>query len=76
MVPLRKQEIQPYLAKKTRGDSFVEDEHFDATLRELEEILRNAILKIIGGDYSLEPQACLGKRCEFSAICRYADQPR
>jgi ATP-dependent helicase/DNAse subunit B len=73
---VRMEAFQAFSRKPPRGSSFLQEESYQKIWADLEAGLRLALRRILEGDYSLDPPACLGSRCEFSEICRYAEQPR
>lgn len=71
-----KEEFQPFTKQKLRSHSFVTEGLFAESFDGLEKALEASLLRILDGDYSLDPPDCLGDRCEFSEICRYENKPK
>ncbi len=71
-----KEAMAPFLKGMPKTKSFLSDEMFWESYRDLEKTLQGLFSRILEGDYSLTPAACLGNRCEFAEICRYGNKPR
>ncbi len=68
------EEFQKHTPKSLRGDSFFQEEQFWSLYSRIQGTLEGVLRKILRGDYSLSPQDCLGRRCEFFEICRYENK--
>lgn len=69
-----KDSFKQFNSKRLQGYSFLSEEKFLILQNELDQALKSALTKIMEGNYSLEPDHCLGSRCSFHEICRYEDR--
>jgi hypothetical protein len=69
-----KEEYKKHTIDSLRGDSFLKEEQFWSLYSGIKGALEGVLKKILQGDYSLLPQDCLGRRCEFFEICRYENK--